>query len=423
MCLSTGCAELAAPVSERVDPSPVSVADSRLLSSDEHWAEVSDRADAFAGLYFNENGDLVIRLTRLRDSTVVIQAIGAEFESILSRTPKSGGKADIVFVLADKNFRELYAMKRDISDVHALGEGIVSVGIRKRTGQIVVKAIDVIRSKAEVLRSVPREWQRWLVVEQGKPHIPVQPQPTLFSRVRPLTGGYEAGPGACTMTIGARRGTDRLVLGSSHCSMVPFALDVGAMRQPNSGAGFGTEVTDPTSYSCGTFFQPRRCRRADVTAYSISSFPVDMFPSDTLDWRAGLIARTLFASPGFTQVDGSTSIDPLRPFFSVNAAVNWPVEGQVVHKIGWASGWTFGMVYDTCADVSLAGYGNIRIVCTDKAELIARGGDSGAPVFFPNFDTETATFYGIIVSSDGPTGAVFSNVTQIRQDLGPVSFF
>lgn len=55
--------------------------------------------------------------------------------------------------------------------------------------------------------------------------------------------------------------------------------------------------------------------------------------------------------------------------------------------------------------------------------LIARGGDSGAPVFFPNFETETASFYGIVVSSDGPTGAVVSNVTQIQQDLGPVSFF
>lgn len=205
--------------------------------------------------------------------------------------------------------------------------------------------------------------------------------------------------------------------------MVPLALDVGAMRQPNSGVGFGTEVTDPTSYACGTFFLPRRCRRADVTAYSVSSSAIDMFPSDTLDWRVGLIGRTLFASPGFTQLDGSKQIDPSRPFFIVNAAVNWPVEGQVVHKIGWASGWPFGVVYNTCADVSLAGYGNIRIVCTDKAELIARGGDSGAPVFFPNFETETASFYGIVVSSDGPTGAVVSNVTQIQQDLGPVSFF
>lgn len=55
--------------------------------------------------------------------------------------------------------------------------------------------------------------------------------------------------------------------------------------------------------------------------------------------------------------------------------------------------------------------------------LIARGGDSGAPVFVPNFETATASISGIVVSSDGPTGAVFSNVTQIRQDLGPVSFF
>ncbi len=255
-CLLAGCAEFAAPEIERLDPSAVSFAPGqlRLLSSDEHWAEVADRADAFSGLYFNGAGDLVIRLTRLSDSAEVVRAIGPELGSILARTPKSDGKAVIVFALADKNFRELYAMKRDISDLYALGEGIVSVGLRKRTGQIVVKTTDVSRSASELAHRVPRDWQRFLVVEKGEPHIPVQPQATLFSRVRPLVGGYEAGPGACTMTIAARRGTDRLLLGSSHCSMVPFALDVGAMRQPNSGVGFGTEVTDPTSYACGTFF-------------------------------------------------------------------------------------------------------------------------------------------------------------------------
>ena len=425
MCFVVGCADISAPGNERFEPSRASVPASqpRVLSSDEHWADVADKVDAFAGLYFDGRGDLVIRLTRLSDSTKVVEAIGKDLESILSRTSKTSGKAAVVFWAADKNFRELYTMKREISDVHAVGDGVVSVGLRERTGQIVVKAINVDRSSAEIRRTVPREWLRWLVVEQGEPHVPAQPQPTLFSRVRPLTGGYEVGPGPCSMTIGAWRGSDRLVLGSSHCSMIPFALDVGPMRQPNSGPGFGTEVTDPTPYACGTFFQPRRCRRADVTAYSVSSSPIDMFPTDTLDWRTGLIARTLFAAVGTAQTKGSTDINTLFPYFTVNSAVMWPVEGEVVHKVGWATGWTFGVVYDTCDDISLTGHGNIRIVCTDKASLYALGGDSGSPVFVPNFETGNAAFYGIVVAKDGATGVVFSNVNQIRQELGSVSFF
>jgi hypothetical protein len=148
-----------------------------------------------------------------------------------------------------------------------------------------------------------------------------------------------------------------------------------------------------------------------------------MFPSDTLDWRVGLIARTLFASVGSSQIPGSRDINAQLPYFQVNSTVMWPVEGQVVHKVGWATGWTFGLVYDTCEDISLAAYGNIRIVCTDKASLYADLGDSGSPVFVPNFETGTAAFYGIVVAKEGGSGVVFSNVNQIRQDLGFVTFF
>lgn len=148
-----------------------------------------------------------------------------------------------------------------------------------------------------------------------------------------------------------------------------------------------------------------------------------MFPTDTLDWRAGVIARTTYAGIGAVGHTGSKVINSAQPHFIVNSAVNWPIRGEVLHKVGVATGWTFGEVYETCADVPLLGFPSLRIVCTDKANLLARGGDSGAPVFVPNFTTGTAAFYGIVVSAQGSTGVVFSNVNQIRQDLGMVTFF
>ncbi len=423
LCSLSGCTDASSPAGPVDRPVLEASATSRTVasSSDEHWAQVADRASAFAGLYFDESGDLIIRVTRMSDSLSVMRALGEELLAILPRSPKRAGKAQVRFVHADANFRVLYDIKRKISDEYANGEGIVSVGLDEVTGRIVVQSTQSGRTRTELMTSVPADLQKWMVVERGEPNLPAQPQPTVFSRQRPLTGGYEAGPRSCTMTVNAWRGFDRIVIGSSHCSATAFGLDNGPMRQPNSGVGFGTEIVDPTSYNCSTLFVTRFCRRADVTAYSVTASPPDLFPSDTLGWRSGLIARTMFVSSGLTQTDGSKDINSAFPFFVADAVVMWPIHGEVVHKVGHASGWTFGTVYGTCSDVTLQGY-NVRIVCTDVAHLYAKEGDSGAPVFVPNFTNGTAVFYGVQVARTGTTGGIFSNVNQMRQDIGIFNF-
>jgi hypothetical protein len=51
-------------------------------------------------------------------------------------------------------------------------------------------------------------------------------------------------------------------------------------------------------------------------------------------------------------------------------------------------------------------------------------GDSGGPVFKPiDYGASMAAFYGIVFAKDGGNGVIFSNLNQMRQDLGPISLF
>jgi hypothetical protein len=128
LCSLSGCTEASSPSGPVDRPALQASATSRAVasSSDEHWAQVADRASAFAGLYFDESGDLIIRVTRMSDSLSVMRALGEELLVILPRSPKSAGKAQVRFVHADANFRALYDIKRKISDEYANSVGIVS---------------------------------------------------------------------------------------------------------------------------------------------------------------------------------------------------------------------------------------------------------------------------------------------------------
>ena len=245
-------------------------------------------------------------------------------------------------------------------------------------------------------------------------------QQTVYWRQRPLTGGYQIGPKECTMTVGAWRGSEQLMLTASHCTATEFSPDGGATRQNVNAVSFGFEVTDPASYYCGSFSSPhRRCRHFDAAAYDASG--VDLFPDDSLGWVAGRIARTTLSVSGLSQIPGANVIDIDNPYWTVVTEIAYPILGETLHKVGVANGWTYGPVYETCKDTSVNG---VRIVCSDKANMYARDGDSGAPVFVPYGGSPgTAAFYGVVFGHQNGASAVFSNLGQMKQDLGSIRLF
>jgi hypothetical protein len=394
---------------------------------DESFSVVGAIVPSFAGAYFGEGGELVVRLTELGDSARALAEVGSLLLDRVRVDPariSEARKREIAmprkwrFERATHTFAELYQVRSQMFLSAFQDDDVVSLDIDERHGRVVI-GVTSGAAEARVMGASQSTLAKELVVFENEKPVALTSFSTLMYRQRPITGGYQLGPSGCTTTIGARRGSEQLVLTNSHCSASAWALDGGQIRQNNSPNApfFGAEVTDPPTYSCGTLFFPRNCRRADVTAYSAAG--VDLFPGDTLGWAPGLIARTISGVHGLTQSSGSLVIDSLSPYWYVVAEINYPMWGETVHKVGINTGWTFGGVYDTCKDERLSTHGRPLIVCTDKADINMEDGDSGSPIFamyggYPS----TVAFYGIGFGHKGGASGMFSNFNQIKQDLG-----
>lgn len=88
-------------------------------------------------------------------------------------------------------------------------------------------------------------------------------------------------------------------------------------------------------------------------------------------------------------------IDHDKPPLEIFGEISNPVQGDSVHKIGQTTGWTYGVVTNTCvtfardfSDYS-SSYGQVILSCQDLADYGRNSGDSGAPVFiFPEGETD-----------------------------------
>lgn len=99
-----------------------------------------------------------------------------------------------------------------------------------------------------------------------------------------------------------------------------------------------------------------------------------MSPDNTLGFR--FIERTLRS--GF-QAE-TIVVDHDNPSFDIRSEQSYPYRGNIVHKVGAGSGWTYGDVVDTCQDINAVSE-PVIFYCQDIAAGEADDGDSGAPVF------------------------------------------
>jgi hypothetical protein len=114
-----------------------------------------------------------------------------------------------------------------------------------------------------------------------------------------------------------------------------------------------------------------------------------------------------------------------RPWLTISATNAYVVSGMTMDKIGRRTGWTYGLITATCADVNMNGD---RTTCTGRGQLYGGTGDSGGPVFA--WDGEDgAILYGITTALDagGEYGdefdgtVYFSRYPAIENDLGSLS--
>ena len=119
----------------------------------------------------------------------------------------------------------------------------------------------------------------------------------------------------------------------------------------------------------------------------------------------GSLARTTGPNNGSITINGS---------FTITGEGSATV-GQTVNKVGRTTGWTQGLVTNTCVNTGVSG-SNIVQLCQTFVSAGVGGGDSGSPVFR---GTSSVTLVGILWGGNSSgTQFVYSPIANIEQELG-----
>jgi len=366
-------------------------------SVDEELVRMGRQIPGFGGLYYDEQG---------RPNVYLLNPEGAG-----RRALKSLG-AEVRVHRGDYEFERLLEWRLELRPLLA-APGVVYLDADESRNRVVIgvdassrtKSLDLEGLEQRLLSTgVPRE----AVVLRETARF--EPLAGLRDKLRPAPGGAQIvfGPFACTLGFNAFRGRDFGFVINSHCTNVRGEIDGTLYSQAVPASGnIGVEIADP-GYSTDPPCPPgRRCRFSD------SAFA--RYTNPRLG-GLGKIARPL--SNGSEM--GSLNLKLPNARFSITARRGSPLEGDVVHKVGRTTGWTYGPVVATCADLNTSS-AEVTFFCQSVVRSGVGGGDSGSPVFYP-LPGNKARLVGILWGggSDPELGTlfVFSPLENIERDLG-----
>jgi len=238
---------------------------------------------------------------------------------------------------------------------------------------------------------------------------PVEQMASLRDGVRPVQGGLQINftNYLCTLGFNAVRDGVRGFVTNSHCTASQGGVEGTTYYQSLASTDptpIGREAADP-SYSsgkCPAGLSGKVCRWSD------SAFVTDQTGGNA---SLGSIAKTagigsLTISDKFTIVgEGSAGA------------------GVTVNKVGRTTGWTRGVVSNSCVNVGVSGT-NIVQLCQNmvtSSSVIVSPGDSGSPVFTIGSGNDV-TLQGILWggSTDGKM-LVYSPMANIERELGALT--
>jgi hypothetical protein len=101
---------------------------------------------------------------------------------------------------------------------------------------------------------------------------------------------------------------------------------------------------------------------------------------------------------------GSIIIDPYMPTMQIFDTVYYPIQGQVLDKMGATTGWTYGSVQNTDID-ALYEFG--YVLNAMSINYYSGPGDSGSPVFFFDEELEAVKLAGIHFARETVSGLRF----------------
>lgn len=388
-------------------------------ASEREFVSLAEAVPGFGGAVFDERGDVVVFLKDTSQLQRVLPAVRAMIHGRRRGIRGRSGEPMIIARRGEFGFNEL-ATWRNVLSNGSWPRALHSIGVDEGANRVRL-LISEPTAREEVLQfavrlGVPAE----AVVIDVRP-VPV-PAAYLADLHRPIPGGVAAhtfyqgeAAGACTIGFNAEFEGVRAFVTASHCTENIFGPDSPGNTywyQNNYllAESVGEEWIDPNGFTCWDGLGWRECRNSDAVA-------VRYF---TASHQFGYIARTEFARH---HEEGSRIIDEQNPTFQLSRQKDNNMTGETLDKIGWAGGWTFGDVLDTCDDKNfthpVTGY-QFRVYCLDTLDAYIVGGDSGGPVFEWR-DSLTAELRGIAVGREsGANWPLFlSDLRQIEIDLGP----
>jgi hypothetical protein len=124
-------------------------------------------------------------------------------------------------------------------------------------------------------------------------------------------------------------------------------------------------------------------------------------------------------------VNGSKTITGT---FNVQGTIAGGLTGQAVTKIGMNTGKTTGTITASCVDLNYnTAYhsGVVWVLCMQKANYSAGGGDSGGPVFIPYAagNPNTPSIVGIHNATDGSGNRYLTPIANIDMVFFGIYFY
>jgi hypothetical protein len=382
---------------------------------DDELVQMGRAIPGFGGLFYDAEGypNVYLRDTKAAPALAAL---------------KSWGEGEVRVLQGRYDFAQLVAWKRALRPAVLGQPGVVFLDADETRNRVVVgvdgtqaKSLDTGGlDKALARKGVPRE----AVLYQEVPairyltgvwtdQVKKPATSTIQSAARPVPGGVQIIfldlPLAyfCTAGFNAYLDGDFGFVTNSHCTKSRGAVDGTTYAQGNDpfGATVATEIADPP------YFTGDPCPGGYQCRYSDSSFA--QYNTSNLG-SLGKLART--SSRGL--VTGSITLKPSTSRFSISGTAS-ALSGQTVNKIGVTSGWTYGPIVATCADIGVSGTTN-GLLCQNIVRAGSDHGDSGSPVF--SWTTgNNVKLLGILWGGgtlDGQQVFVYSPLANIQQELG-----
>lgn len=369
----------------------------QLRSIDDDFVRMGHEIPGFGGLFYDEQG---------RPTVYLLDPEGAGKKAL-----KSLGSTEVRIKRGDFEFERLLGWRVELRPVLAL-PGVVFLDVDETKNRVVIgidsasKSLDRAGLEQKLLATgVPR--QAVLFQETAR----IRPLVGLQDKLRPVPGGVQVvfSGFACTLGFNAvRAGVFGFVV-ASHCTDTFGEVEGTRFFQSTGDANaIGTEIADP-----GLFTDPP-CPPGMGCRYSDTAFA-------KYD-KASLGALAKIARPSSNGTDsGPLTLKPTTARFTIKSRMSSPLVGETVHKVGRTTGWTYGNVINTCADVNEDV--DVTLLCQSLVQIGGGPGDSGAPVFVA-LPGNSARLIGLLWGGgDDPVlgiVGVFSPLENIEMDLGPL---